>query len=319
MSKTPFNEPEDAEDKAANRAAAEDLKSKIEERTQESAEPVEVDIDAAQEEIEDSDKPTRNEKRRERYRKIQEEREQFRTEREQAQRERDQLRMEAQQMRQMLERFQPQPPQEDPLAEPREAVMKLFEEQELMYRDYSQRLPQMTEQEKAEYNKKFREMQLQMLIQGGELAVRKRGLHQAPSQEQIRSQVIQERLLHEHGDVMLDEQKRQYCTGVWTMLRAKGKPDDWNTINEAAETTRKAYGLPTRAPRPAPSDGYKRKLMGMGRGGASSGEEPRTVTMTGLHKQMANAAFKHIKDPNERYKRWAAGPGARLLDKQKTG
>ncbi len=121
----------------------------------------------------------------------------------------------------------------------------------------------------------------------------------------------------EHGDVLGDDRKRMYCDGVWKQLRARGREDDWETMAEAADETRKAFGMRTKRAQ-MPSESYKSKLASVSRGAGPSGGGSRTVTMGTAEKKMANAMFAHMPNEAERYKHWAATAGRKLLSK-KTG
>lgn len=319
---------DDAESSAADRAAVENMKTKVAESSELSAsdrpdEATEVDVDEAEDELgarpdaSSEMRESRNERRRNRYREAQEEAAM-------ARREADDLRRQNQQFMEMLQRQQaPQAPQGPP---PKSEVEELegrwndiARQQDLLYRDYNSR-KQVTPQEQEEFARKSRELQMQMTVTGGEIALRRAGVQKPPDERQIRATIQAERLHSEHGDIVGDERKRMYADGEWRKLIAWGKPNDWSTICEAMERTRQAYGLPLKS-RQAPSESYKRKLAGSARGaGASTGSESRnTVVMGKAEKRMANAMYSHISDEGERYKRWAASAGKKILDSSKTG
>lgn len=313
--KDPFDDDEGGDDKAADRAAAESLKQKIEDKQEAAAgeTELEIDVDKAEDELSElpaSQRESRQQRKQNRYREMQEERDA-------AKREREQLSTRLAQMEQMLHaQRQPQgPPPPDkpsPLAEQR---ARLYQEQEMLYRDFSARQAQMSPEEVNAFNKRARELQSEMMETSAQIAVEKQGIRPVNEQE-VRNQILREQLMREHGDVLSDPRMQEFCQGAWLQLRAKGRADDWSTIAEAAEATRRAFGRQTKTQK-APSESYKRKLTGMARGsGSGDGGAPTVVSMNGHQKSMADAAYKHIKDPAERYKRWAAGPGRRLLDKQ---
>lgn len=319
--KDPFGEDE-GEEKPSTETAQERLADRVEkaQTKPERDEPVEVDLDKVDEEIDESTVPerqqlSRRQKRQERFSTLVE-RQRMAEERAEAaeRREREQRELFMAQL-QRMQQPQQQKPEEDPL----EAEWaRVTQEQDLAYREFRSR-QNVTPEEEAAFAQKAREFQRRMVTIGGKFAMRESGGGQ-PTADQIRSAVTAERMRTDYGDVMGDQRKMLYFDGAWKQLVARGKPDDWSTMDEAAEATRRAFGMKTKRPASAPSDSYKRKLSGVSRGGGVGGTEDRqVVTLTKERQKMANAMYSHIKDPAERQRRWAAGPGRRLLEKDKAG
>jgi hypothetical protein len=312
--KDPFDDDSTADDKTADRAAVESFKEKVAEKREAAAEgEIEVDVDRAEDELKDVPEPierSRQQKRQDRYRAMQEERDA-------AQREREEMKTRLSQMEQMLHQQrqpppqQPQKPETDPLDE---KLQKTFAEQDMLYRDFNARQGQMSPQEVEAFNTRARALQREMMLTSAEIAMAKQGVKPVDEQ-QVRNQILREQLMREHGDVLGDPRKGDFCQGAWMQLRAKGRPDDWATIAEAADMTRREFGMRTKNAKP-PSESYKRKLTGTARGAGPSEGGGQMVTMNAHQKAMADAAFKHIKNEKERYQRWAAGPGRRLAEKQ---
>lgn len=314
---------EDDDDKAlddkADRAAAEKVKERVEEKEQsEPDDPVEIDLDKADEEIEPltaDARESRQERRRNRYREIQDERTAALKRAEDAERREAETRNLFLQQLQQLPRPPQGPPQPDALDKELDDTLA---EQRLVYRDFNARAQAnaITEADEREFQQKVQVLQKRLLTLGGKLALRESGQQQNP--EHVKREVIRQQMMQMHGDVLGNQATQMYCDGVYKQLRAMGRPDDWSTLEEAAEATRRNFGMPSRTRRPAPSEASKRKLTGMARGGGApqNGDSPRVVTLSSQDKKMANALFKHIPSETERYKRWASGPGRRLLEKR---
>lgn len=318
MAKNPFDDDDTQDAKAADKAAVESVKEKVAQRAADKPaddEPLEVDLDSAEEELTPEPvRESRSEKRQNRYRAAQEARTAAEKRAEEAERRESQTReMLLNIQRQMQQPQQPQQQKPDPLDEELNSV---FKEQDLLFRDYNARAAQMTAAEHEEYANKVRALQRRLLVTGARLGMREEGINRQPDPRQLHAMMVAQRLKDDHDDLMSDQQRQMHFDGVWRQLRAEGKPDNWNTINEAAEISRRRFGLPSKN-KQAPSDSYKRKLSGATRGGgAGAGDSPRVVTMNKQHRAMADASYRHIKDPTERYKRWAAGPGKKLIERQ---
>lgn len=134
---------------------------------------------------------------------------------------------------------------------------------------------------------------------------------------QVEAQVAQARMRDEHGDVLGRKDAALYFQGAFQQLMATGKPDDWNTIAEAAEAARKHFRMPSKVKRPAPTPQQQQRLAAVPRGAGPRAEEPaqrRTIKMTKENKRMADEAFPHIKDQAKRHQKWANEVGPKLLD-----
>jgi len=325
MAKRPMDDDDDdRQDDKADKAAIEAVRNRADSARQDDElnrpdkdEPVEVDVDKAEDELEglsDKQKESRSERRRNRYRELQEERSSAVKRAEEAERrEREAREMLLQVSRQSMPQAAPRPEEPDPLDK---ELDQTFAEQRLLYQQHNSRTTAPSQEEFEAFDRKARELQKKILVLGGRIALRETGV-KAQNPQEVRDQVVREQMMQHHGDVLGQQNTQMYCDGVWRQLRAKGKPDDWSTLEEAAEMTRKAFGMPSRSRRPQPSESYKAKLSGSSRGSGATSQDsgPRVVTLTKEHKAMANAMYKHIPSESERYKRWAAGPGKRLLDK----
>jgi hypothetical protein len=137
----------------------------------------------------------------------------------------------------------------------------------------------------------------------------------AQSPQQLEAQYAQMRLKEEHGDVLNNKQAALYCEGEWRKLLALGKPDDFATFGLAAEETRKAFRMPLKNARPAPTIAQRKRFAGVSRGGSAPAEgSNKTVKMTKERMKMADAYAPHIKDQKKRYQHWANTVGAKLED-----
>lgn len=311
--------PEDNRDEElADKAAEERLKERAAEKLASPDEPVEIDVEAAEEELEGkvetaATRESRAERRRNRYREAQERESAANKRAEDAERRYGEMQQMLQQHLRAVAPQQPQAPKEEPLAA---ELKSLFKEQDLLYRDYNANRERLTAAEHEDFARKGRELQERMLDISTKKTLKEMGIGRAPDEKQVRAAIFKQEMEVKHGDVMGDERKRMYADGVWRQLIAEGRQDDWDTMDECMERTRRKFGMPSKTRR-APSESYKSKLTGAGRGaGASGADKSQVVTMGKEYQIMADEAYRHIKDKNERYKRWAAGPGKRMLEKQ---
>lgn len=317
---------EDQDSRAADEAAVRSMKEKIADGGEErepAEDTTEIDVDEAEDELAakgnltPEQRESRNDRRRNRYREQQEARTAAERRAEEAERRNQQL-MELLQRQQAPQQQPPQAPQKSEEDALQERWNSVAQEQDLLYARARQN--QLTPQEQVEFGKKARELQMQMTVIGGEIALRRQGYQKPPDEAQLRATIQAERLHSEHSDVVGDERKRFYADGVWRQMIARGRPNNYETICEAMEQTRRDFGLPTKA-KQFPSESYKRKLAGSSRGaGPSGGSESRNVvTMGKAQKKMANAMYAHIPDENKRYQMWAANVGRKVEEQDKTG
>jgi hypothetical protein len=163
----------------------------------------------------------------------------------------------------------------------------------------------LTPEEDASYTKKFRELDAkkhQLYIQRSQ---------PAPQQPNPVA-AIQAMILAQYRDVAENQDAYAWAQARYVQLRTKEKaPDSWDTISQAMEEAREGFGLKRGSHRP-PGENTRRRYSGAPTGAGA--KSARTIVLTEAQKKMADAVYKYMKNPQERYQRWANEVGKELLD-----
>lgn len=140
--------------------------------------------------------------------------------------------------------------------------------------------------------------------------LQKKGIKPPPTAEEQRSSA----LAAQYPDVYGDENALTYARGLFAKYRAQGRPKSRELHDQVIAEVRTDLGL---SKKPAPTDTDKRRMVGNNKGNATAPRrKKRTIKMTDIHKGMADSLYRDtIPDQQDRYKKWAAGPGRRMLDK----
>ncbi len=130
---------------------------------------------------------------------------------------------------------------------------------------------------------------------------------QGMSPQQIQAMGIQQRMQMDHGDVVGRPTAFAFYQATYREAREKGAPESWETVEKAMAKARQLAGLPPKGGRPAPSAGTRAKFEGAPRGGGAGGAGGgrAVVKMTAQVKELADAAYPHIKDEKKRYQHYA--------------
>jgi hypothetical protein len=137
-------------------------------------------------------------------------------------------------------------------------------------------------------------------------------------QQNSSRQAVVNWLQMEHGDVLQHPQASavlMYAQAEEVRLVQNGAPRDRNTAQRAIEAAKLHFGL---SKRPPPSAAQRARYDGASSsaaagGGSPNGGVPSTLVLTKAQQQMAEARFPKL-SPQEAYKRWANGPGRRMLE-----
>lgn len=268
----------------------------------------EVSLDDDEDDPVDDPQPNRSERRKNRYRENIEAREAAERRASELQQQLALATTQAQQALMMAQQrqMQPQQPQQDPI-DIEEG--KLLRERQVLHREYEQRMASqrtspITEEEKAGFEKRALE------LEGRQMDLRvERRLRGMPQQGNPQAEALRAHLAMQYPDVVSNQQAVLFADGMQKTLQATGR-NPWapDTIDEVMDKTRRQFRMgkyANGAPR-EPDPRLQDRLQSTGRGasaGAPTG--PRTVKMTKELRKMADAAYRHIKDPGARYKAFA--------------
>jgi hypothetical protein len=218
---------------------------------------------------------------------------------------------------------QRQPPKEEkPKEDTHQVEMdKVYDDQELLVSAYNAaaaRKGGMTPEERADFSRRGREIEQRKINVAARKMLAEQGYAggKAPTAEEIIVETQRREIAQKYGDVISDQNRLRWVHGRMGQLTAEGLPDNPATLDRAMNEARRKFGLGGNAP---PSNAEKQRLAGIPRGGGmSSSAGDRSIVMTGEYRKLADAAYPHIKDKADRYKKWAQGPGRRLLEKGQT-
>lgn len=206
-----------------------------------------------------------------------------------------------------------QAPQQDPL---RAAHAKTFEREEALsdeIRALAASDPERARARTPEFRQRIQEIALERSAL--EYQINQRAA--APYQQQAQEQEFMRRLAQANPDVFGDQGRLAYATGQYFMLKALGKPENLDTINEALEATRVHYRLPVKsgtnpaAPRPTPEQARRYGGVPSGGGAQRSGaavsqreDGKRVVRFTPAMRRMAQELYTDL-PPQKAMERYA--------------
>lgn len=296
----------------ADKAAVDKMKARIAEAQDEA--PVVDDetpvIAVSEEEDDGEERLSRDEKKRNRFREAQERAEA--------------AEREAAHYRSLYETSQRPAPREDPAPgedpKVKEVDNKLAEvrrRQKLLYQEFLAKQGKLSQQEIDQYERDNHSLR----DEEGELIYERRRLREAP-QEEARRKADAQRAIYQqkYGDIYAHERSREaliYAEGVYkqSLVRNAGRKTPEQLMDEAMDAARRDVLRTVK--RPAPSESTRRRYAGEPSGPAAGAGDRDVVSvpMTKEYRRMATALYPGMPE-NEAYKRWAKGPGKRIIQAQ---
>lgn len=170
--------------------------------------------------------------------------------------------------------------------------------------------PEQQQRMLAEWQKT--EIRLQELVNGRANYYRDMQAQQAAPQQETRAREIaaQEQIKIRYPDILANPRATAYMDLTFQrMTKAEGRENNWDTGDLAAAETRRAFRMGTR---PAPDAATKARYSGVGGGANGHANGDGSIDMIPKFKRMAEALFPDDK-PSVAYKKWAQGPGKRML------
>lgn len=264
-------------------------------------EPAEPDDDDDDEPEPEAGRPPRRERRRQRsanYNELKEKSE--RLEREL------QATREAQAHMQGLLQANLQRPQQQQGPHPLEQdIENILREQDEFYQGYTAALPKMSEAQREQALRRARELEVKKGVAMARLANAQMGIGQAPQPQQIRAMAFQEQLNMRYSDIAADPKAAELGGHIARAMFAEGKPQTWETLDEAAEETRRRLGWKSTrvAPKPTPQTQQKFTGVSKGPGAGGSTQEARPTRISKKQAQMAEAAYPDL-PPAKAHQKW---------------
>ncbi len=122
-----------------------------------------------------------------------------------------------------------------------------------------------------------------------------------------------------HADVISSPRARSYADGEYRKLMALGESPSMELMDKVMDQARGAFGIGSRknGSPPDPQQQVRYHAGGAARAGEIPDENPKKIRMTKELRRMADHSYAHIKDEQERYKKWANEIGPGYLEREK--
>ena len=165
------------------------------------------------------------------------------------------------------------------------------------------------------YTTKMEELEDRLADARAEAIISKRAPTQQSQQRQMSGVEVMLRTEYPALFAPQNAQAARWAERRYDLLVAEGQQEGPHLSKQCAQEALEKYGLGGNGGngRSQANDVDRRRHISISRGGREGGgTEPKTVVMTREYRQMADAAYSHIKDQKERYATWAreVGPDA---------
>lgn len=199
----------------------------------------------------------------------------------------------------------PKREEEDPVAKELDGV---FAEEDALLARWGALTPEQQAANREEYVSKMRAIERKKGVAYAKAAIPKQ--QQAPQMDE--RTVHQTILRGKYPKVYGDQRALAYAHSIYNAKVARGAVDSMDLADEVMRETMAEFGL---GDPPDVSDAERRRHVSTPRGGRmGAAPKPRTIVMTKEYKEMANAAYPHIKDEKQRHAKWAQEVGPEILE-----
>jgi hypothetical protein len=183
---------------------------------------------------------------------------------------------------------------------------RVFEEQDSFYKLLTSRTDKLSPQEQTEATRRARELEIR---KGELLAARanlRMGVGRAQSPQEVQQQAFQAQLQMRYPDIAAHAQASEYGGHLArAKIAAKGGVVTWDLLDEAAEETRKQFGMTSAHKPPPPTKETKAKYVGTSKGAGSNGNgENKPIRIDKKQAQMAENAYPHLPAGKAHQKWW---------------
>lgn len=190
---------------------------------------------------------------------------------------------------------------------PHPAVLEVREamrEQDEFYKAFTAQLPTMTEAQKEQAAQRAQDLEVKKGLAMTRLALAQQGIGQAPQPQQIRQMAFQEQLNMRYADIAADPKATELGGHIARAMFAEGKPQTWETLDEAAEETRRRLGMKSTKVAPKPTERQQSRFVGAPKGPAAGGPaEAKPLRITKKQAQMAENAYPSL-PPGKAHQKW---------------
>lgn len=207
-------------------------------------------------------------------------------------------------MEAMLEqnlRQQPQGPH--PLEVERDRVMR---QQEEHFNNFANNVAKMSPEERNQATQRARELEQEKHDVMFRLAALRSGMGQQQNPQMAQQQALRAALDARYPDIAANQKAAMLGRSIWQQLLIEGKPDNWDTADEAAELTRQRLKMQSRATAPRPTEQQKSKFVAAPKGpaGGGGGAESGPIRISKAQATMAENAYPNLPAAKAHQKWW---------------
>lgn len=281
---------------------------------------VDDDNDSGGDELEIGAPVTREEKKRNRFREVVEKADQAEQRAQRLEQELAQVKNYVVQLPQHLQQQQFQQQQQQQ-ADPLElSLHSLRDQRRTLEMEYEREVERYTrnrqQMPRAEYEK-FVERAEKLDEERVALIAERRVASRQPDPNQQALEAHRRILAAENSDVYGNERALYWARGRFAQYEAAGHPNTRELHDKVMEEAREAFGMQRKKARYEPEDEERRsKYVGVGNGAGGAASGKARFVMTAEHKEMADLTYAHIKDPKERYQKYANTVGKQFVSKK---
>lgn len=187
-------------------------------------------------------------------------------------------------------------------------VRNVLRDQHVWYQKYSADMAsgKMSQEAMRAAEREAEDLEIRKGVAISRLAMVQSGVGQAPNQQQVRAMAFQEQLNMRYSDIAADPKATEIGGHIARRMFAEGKPQTWETLDEAAEETRKLMNWKSARTPPKPSETTKAKFIATGKGPGAGGStnESKPIRITKKQATMAENAYPNLSPEKARQKWW---------------
>lgn len=200
-----------------------------------------------------------------------------------------------------IRRQQPQGPH--PLEQQVDEIMR---QQEEHFTNFANNAAKMSEAERNAAQERARKLEKDKSLALARLNAAQLGLGQQQHPQQAQQQALRAALDQRYPDIAANDRAAQLGRVIWQQLLIEGKPDNWDTADEAAELTRQRLGMASARQAPRPTAAQRNKFVAAPKGpavGGGNGGESGPIRITKAQAQMAENAYPTLSS-NKAHQKW---------------
>jgi hypothetical protein len=199
------------------------------------------------------------------------------------------------------------PPQQQQGPHPLEqAVEDVLREQDEFYHSYSAALPKMTEAQKEQAAARARALEIKKGTAMARLANAQMGVGPQPHPQQQQQQAFQMQVDSRYPDLAgSSEQVRRWGWARVQQLQLENRHTNiWDLMDEAADETRKKFGIGSTKSAPKPTPQTQAKFVGASKGAGGGGTaESKAFKITKKQAELARNAYPTLPE-KQAYQKW---------------